>query len=45
MAISDLPISREKKIAGILFLIAAARQKSSANVDLPSAGRAATMMS
>ncbi len=45
IAISLRPISRLKKIDGMSYLMLAARAKSSANVDLPSAGRAATMMS
>ena len=42
IAISLRPISSEKKIVGRLCLIAAARAKSSASVDFPIAGRAAT---
>ena len=45
IAISLRPISSEKKIVGMSCLIAAERAKSSASVDFPSAGRAATMIS
>ena len=44
IAISLRPISREKSTVGKLCLIAAARAKSSASVDLPIAGRAAMMI-
>ncbi len=42
MAISLRPISSEKKMHGAFDLIAAARAKSSASVDFPMAGRAAS---
>ena len=45
MAISARPISREKKRVGLSDLIAALRAMSKANVDLPIAGLAATMIS
>ncbi len=41
MAISFLPISRLKNTVAMLWWMAAARAKSSASVDLPTAGRAA----
>ncbi len=44
IAISLLPISSEKRIDGRSWWIDAARAKSSASVDLPIAGRAATMI-
>ena len=45
IAISLRPISSEKKIVGMLLPMAAERAMSSASVDLPSAGRAAMMIS
>ena len=44
IAISLLPISSEKNTDGRSFVIDAARAKSSASVDFPMAGRAATMI-